>query len=115
MIDALLTGPAFHTMAQVHSLEREKLPSGDFDHELLIGVDAAFQVGAITFMDVSGNYATAGAPGSREEPVYHIMGHLTEFPEESEIPIGLVRQAVKEFISSGGCRPECVAWKEMEW
>jgi hypothetical protein len=115
MIEALLAGPAFHNMAQVHSVERQKLPSGAFDHELLVGVDAHLQVGAVTFMDGSGNYATVGNSGSREDPVFHIMGHMTEFPEESEISIELVRQAVKEFVSSGGCRPECVAWKRMEW
>lgn len=115
LIDALLNGPAYHTMAELHSLEREKLPSGFFDHQLLVGVDAALQVGAVSFMDESGNYVTAGDSESREDPVYHFVGRVTEFPERSEIPIKLVRQAVKEFVSSGGRRPECVAWKRMEW
>lgn len=115
LIDALLNGPAHHSMAELHSLEREKLPSGFFDHELLVGVYATLQIGAITFMDESGNHDTVGDSESREDPVYHFAGHMTEFPERSEIPLELVRQTVKEFVSSGGHRPECVAWKRMEW
>ncbi|MFE6461657.1 Imm1 family immunity protein [Streptomyces cinereoruber] len=115
MIDALLAGPEFHNMASVYSTERSKLPAGVHDHELTIGVNSDLQMGAIVFMDETGNYATVGEPGSRKEPVYHLAGYMREFPEECEISIALVREAVKEFISSGGQRPRCVAWKPMEW
>ncbi|MGA5497773.1 Imm1 family immunity protein [Streptomyces cinereoruber] len=115
MIDALLAGPKYHNLAMVHSMERSKMPSGFFDHELMVGVNSDLQVGAITFMDETGNHVTVGEPGSREDPVYHLMGHRREFPAECEISIALVREAVKEFISSGGQRPRCVAWKPMEW
>ncbi|MGA4979387.1 Imm1 family immunity protein [Streptomyces cinereoruber] len=115
MIDALLAGPEFRNMASVYSTERSKLPAGVPDHELTVGVNSDLQVGAIAFMDETGNHVTVGEPGSREDPVYHLTGYMREFPEKCEISIVLVREAVKEFISSGGQRPRCIAWKPMEW
>ncbi|MFE9832857.1 Imm1 family immunity protein [Streptomyces halstedii] len=116
VIDTLLVdqgGPIRETLAQIHSLEREVLPSGYPDHELMVGVDKDLQVGILSFMDGSGNSVTLGAPEGRNDPVYYIQGHMTEFPACSEIPISLVRQAAREFISSGGQRPACVKWQPL--
>ncbi|WP_078951923.1 Imm1 family immunity protein [Streptomyces sp. NRRL F-5755] len=110
LIDSLLTGPVHENMAQIHSLERESMPSGFPDHELLVGVDRDLQVGVIAYLDSDGNVVTLGSPG-RSGPVYYIQGHMTEFPANSEIPIDLVRRGVKEFLSSGGRRPACVQWQ----
>jgi len=33
------------------------------------------------------------------------MGNDTEFPHDSEIPIGLLRQAAKDFLQHSGERP----------
>ncbi|WP_406601295.1 Imm1 family immunity protein [Micromonospora yasonensis] len=38
-----------------------------------------------------------------------------EFPPNSEIPIDLMRRAVKEFCLSGGQRPPCVQWEKPEF
>ncbi|MEU5083618.1 MULTISPECIES: Imm1 family immunity protein [Streptomyces] len=51
----------------------------------------------------------------RPEVCYSIMGSATEFPSCSEIPISLVRQAVKEFLLSGGRQPTCIEWQEPEF
>ncbi|MEU9032687.1 Imm1 family immunity protein [Streptomyces sp. NPDC048383] len=113
VIDALLDAPAgviVQNLAQIHSLERDLLPSGFPDHELMVGVDKNLQVGLISFADDE-NYATLGNEDSRPGPVYFITGHDTYFPDNSEIPIHLVRQAVKEFVASGGQRPNCVQWQ----
>ncbi|MGC0208400.1 Imm1 family immunity protein [Streptomyces levis] len=40
---------------------------------------------------------------------------MTEFSSRSEISLPLVREAVKEFRSSGGRRPTCVQWQEPEF
>jgi len=117
VIDALLTspvGPVRENLAQIHSLERELLPSGYPDHELLVGVDRDLQVGLLSFMDADGNVATLGPPESRTDPVYYIQGQMTEFPAHSEIPIDLVRRAAKEFLILGGQRPTCVQWQVLE-
>ena len=114
LIDLLLAGSQYENLAQLHSRERSLMPSGDFDHELLAGVNQDLGVGVLAFMDADGNVVTMGSPNSRAEPVYWIMGHRKEFPDRSEVPIPLVRQAVKEFLESGGCRPACVEWQVPE-
>ncbi|MET9053364.1 Imm1 family immunity protein [Streptomyces bacillaris] len=116
VIDALLVGqegPIRENLAQVHSLERETLPSGYPDHELMVGVDKDLQVGILSFMDASGNFVTLGTLEGRNDPTYYIQGHMTEFQARSEIPIDLVRQAAREFVSSGGKRPTCIEWQPL--
>ncbi|GAB3150901.1 hypothetical protein GCM10027290_39170 [Micromonospora sonneratiae] len=114
LIDSLERSSVGCNLAQLHSLDRSALPSGFPDHELLVGVDGERGVGALAFMD-DGNWTTLGADIGRDEVGYSIMGHLTEFPERSEIPIGLIREAVKEFCASGGRRPTCVKWQVPEY
>lgn len=114
LIDALLkesAGPVRENLAQIHSWEREPMPSGYPDHELLVGADRDLQVGLLAFMDADGNVVTSGSPITRTDPVYFIQGQMTEFSAHSEIPIDLVRQAAKEFLTSGGQRPTCVEWQ----
>ncbi|WP_312865994.1 Imm1 family immunity protein [Saccharothrix violaceirubra] len=55
----------------------------------------------------AGNASTDGEPRS-----YFYMGHGREFPANSEVPIDVVRQAVKEFMESSGARPTCVRWQD---
>ena len=115
LIDALRTGQAYHNMAQLHSLECPLLSSGYPDHELLVGVNRDLPVGVLAFMDgESGNLVTFDSAARRGEVSYSITGQATEFPDRSEIPIELIRMAVKEFVFSGGKRPECVQWQVPE-
>ena len=46
-----------------------------------------------------------------EDRSYFYMGHWRGFPSNSEIPLDLVRAAVKEFMATNGARPECVRWR----
>lgn len=111
LIDSLLAGPTQQNLAELRSLERSPLPSGTPDHELLVGADHRLQVGVLEFMDASGNWTTAGPKAGRTEVRYSCVSHVTEFPANSEIPIDLLRRAVKEFCLSGGQRPTCVQWE----
>jgi hypothetical protein len=114
LIDVLLTGEEFCNMADLHSLDRELLPSGYPDHELLVGVNRSLPVGVLEFMDADGNRVTLGPETGRGEVVYHVAKNPTEFPNRAEVPIELIRQAVKEFVMSGGQRPTCVEWQVPE-
>ncbi|MES9511481.1 Imm1 family immunity protein [Streptomyces sp. NPDC000609] len=114
LIDALATGPEFENLAVLHSSERELLPSGFPDHEFMVGVDGKRQVGVLSFMDEK-NFVSLGSSGSDGVEVsYFVVENPTEFPVTAKIPLSLVRQAVKEFLSSGGRRPMCVQWQEPE-
>jgi hypothetical protein len=114
LIDSLLTGAVDENLAQLFSLQRSTLPSGDPNHELLVGVDRELQVGVLAFMDDGNEVSLGPLSSSRGEVVYCIMRHATEFPDRSEVPLELVRRAVKEFLVSGGQRPTCVEWQMPE-
>ncbi|MFH9355359.1 Imm1 family immunity protein [Kitasatospora sp. NPDC017646] len=119
LIDALLNGPANQNMAQLTHLARKrvkpKISGYDFpsvpDHDFQVGVNRELQVGVVLFIDHSGNFVSAGPPDSRESPEYYLAGHWTQFRDQTEISIDLVRQAVREFLVTGGQRPACIAWK----
>ncbi|WP_455757959.1 Imm1 family immunity protein [[Kitasatospora] papulosa] len=101
-------------LASIYSLDRGLLPAGTPDHELMVGVDRGLGVGLVTFSDAGGNFVSKGSSDTRIDPVYFQHGHLTEFSEHSEIPIPLVRQAAKEFLTSDGLRPTCVRWQDLD-
>ncbi|WP_030273969.1 Imm1 family immunity protein [Streptomyces sp. NRRL B-24484] len=121
LVDALLTGPLWHDAAHLLSTARTRRwvgPPGHElyvpDHELYVGVDRDDLTGALALALPEGHVASAGGPGSRRQVVHHVAGHPTEFPDDSEIPLALVRAAVKEFLSSGGRLPTCIAWKPFD-
>ncbi|MGW4390421.1 Imm1 family immunity protein [Streptomyces sp. NPDC004685] len=113
LIDELLVSDPSDNMAALYSLERPLMPAGVPDHELMVGADGDLQVGVLAFMD-DGNFVSLGPDAGRGEVSYFVMGNMTEFPVRSEIPITLVRRAVKEFLSSSGKRPTCVEWQVPE-
>ncbi|MFD3472039.1 Imm1 family immunity protein [Streptomyces sp. NPDC058682] len=115
LIDALLAAPPFHDAAHLVSRARPMTRSGFPDHELYVGVSKGGQVGALMLSaPETGLVASVGGLGSRSDVVYHVAEHWTEFPSDSEIPLSLVRSAVKEFLRSDGCVPKCVVWKPIE-
>ncbi|WP_353962457.1 Imm1 family immunity protein [Streptomyces sp. NBC_01221] len=63
------------------------------------------------------NHSNPGRAGHTPGPwevTYFVAENPTEFPATAEIPLALVRQAAKEFLSSGGRRPTCTQWQEPE-
>ena len=104
-----------HNLAQVYSLKREKLPSGQPDHELLVGIDADREVGILSFMDGTGNVVTVGGAGPQFVE-YFLTGNVTEFEAKKpmELPIETIRQALKEFLADGR-RPASVQWQPLEF
>lgn len=115
LIDALLMGPVLHDAAHILSRARLQTSTEVPDHSLYVGVSNDIQMGALALTaPEAGHIASVGTPGSRNGVAYHVAGHWAEFPDRSEIPIGLVREAVKEFLHSGGRVPTYVEWKPFE-
>ncbi|MFE7713190.1 Imm1 family immunity protein, partial [Streptomyces sp. NPDC057486] len=112
MIDYLASGEESETMAALYSKQRELLPSGFPDHEFLVGVNEERQVGIVSFIDDKNYLSTGDLEGQGEEVVYHFVGNPRELPASAEIPLPLVREAVKEFLLSGGQKPACIEWQE---
>ncbi|MFF2382631.1 Imm1 family immunity protein [Streptomyces sp. NPDC058108] len=111
LFDALVAGGPSENLAALHSLERPLMPAGVPDHELLVGADRDLQVGVLAFMD-DGNWFSLDPFRGPGQTSYSIMGAATDFPTNSRIAISLARQAVMEFLSSGGQRPTCIQWQE---
>ncbi|WP_187283445.1 Imm1 family immunity protein [Streptomyces sp. t39] len=113
LIEALASGPEFENMATLYSLQREFLPTGVPDHEFLIGANRERLLGIVSYID-DANYLSLGSPEARNEEIveYYIDDNAREFPASAEIPIPIAREAVKEFLLSGGQRPTCVAWQK---
>lgn len=110
LIDTLLAGPPMHDAAHLLSRARPRLASGFWDHELYVGVSRDVPVGALAFAAPEvGRIVSAGGPDSRTGVAYFVAGHWTEFPDHSEVPVALVREAVREFLCSGGQVPSCIA------
>jgi hypothetical protein len=114
LIDTLLASRPSENLAALHSLERPLMPAGVPDHELLVGASGDRMVGVLGFMD-DGNFVSLDSSEREGSVFYSIMGNATEFPASSEVSLTLVRQAVKEFLSSGGQRPSCIQWQEPEF
>ncbi|MEU9088116.1 Imm1 family immunity protein [Streptomyces sp. NPDC048357] len=117
VIDDLLVpakGLMKENLASIYSLERPLLPFGTPDHEFMVGVDGELGVGLVAFGDAGGNFVSKGPSGTKGDPVYFQQGHPAEFSKNSEISIPLARQAAKEFLTSGGLRPTCIPWQDLD-
>ncbi|MFJ8983017.1 Imm1 family immunity protein [Streptomyces sp. NPDC102282] len=112
LIESLAFGEEFENMATLQCLQRKLLPSGFPDHEFLVGVNGKRQVGIVSFSDDRNYISIDASKPQGGDVVYHIAESPTEFPSMAEIPLPLVREAVKEFLLSGGMRPACVDWQE---
>lgn len=112
LIYTLLASSELENMAILYSLDRPLLEYGNPDHELRVGVDKDLQVGILAFIDEMGNFVSLDNGKGRGVVTYSLDGEGKDFPECSEVPIVLVRQALKEFLTSRGQRPSCVRWQD---
>jgi hypothetical protein len=113
LIDGLLSEDYSHSVAALY-VEGRTNAAGAPDHELLVAVNNEDgDVGALRYMGGGGNYYSRGQAGGAKEVTYYYTGSDREFPADSELPLSQIRQAVREFLSSGE-RPESVDWKGWE-
>ncbi|MGW1963706.1 Imm1 family immunity protein [Streptomyces sp. NPDC001935] len=112
MVDALIVAGPLHKGAQLESLDRQMLSSGLPDHIFLVGVSADGRFGILSYS--TGEEGALIPAGRATVPVatYMFNTYPREFVEPPEVPVDVVRQAVKEFVLSGGQRPTCLEWRE---
>jgi hypothetical protein len=111
LVDALLAEPYDNSVAALY-VEGRLNEAGVPDHELLVAVNHEDKVGGLRFMGDGGTYFSAGSPSRHDEVVYYYMGSEREFPHASEIPVDVVKQAVRDFLENQGHRPTGVAWTD---
>jgi hypothetical protein len=79
---------------------------------LVMGVDAERGRGTLFYQGSQGLWFSKGVEGDPVERVlYYYMNSDTEYPADSEIPLGDVVDAAHEFVDSGAQRPTRPTWQ----
>ncbi|KAB2587623.1 Imm1 family immunity protein [Streptomyces arboris] len=127
MIDALLRSDGSGDSVEMFSLDRPIVGPLDMpDHRLFAGVRKDRNAGVLDSGDGtceisdarsvsksvkgSASAVTFATATEGDVVVYSQNGSPFEFLISSEISIEKVREAVKEFVATGGKRPSCVEW-----
>lgn len=111
LIDGLLAEDYCNSVAALY-VEGRLNAAGVPDHELLVAINnEGGDVGALRYMGADGTYYSQGQAGGDREVTYYYTGSDREFPANSEIPVDDIFQALKNFLASGGKRPESVEWQ----
>ena len=58
-----------------------------------------------------GVISTGENTADHTERPYFYMGSWREFPTSAEVPLDLIREAVKEFLTTDGARSTCIQWQ----
>ena len=113
LVDELLGLTEHNSAATLYNLDRPSQETGFPDHEFSLAVDRDLRVGGLKFTDATGNWVSRGSETDQPKVRrYYRVGDEIEFGPGSCIPLELVRQAGKEFLTSKGQRPTCVHWQE---
>lgn len=112
-VDAMLREKPTNSVAALYAEDRP-LKSDLPDHELRIAVNVEAKLGGIRYAGGAlGNTCyVSGVVSERDEVFYYYMGHDEGWPTDSEVSIGQVRQAVREFVKGSGARPTGFEWTE---
>ncbi|WP_336160032.1 Imm1 family immunity protein [Amycolatopsis sp. VC5-11] len=75
---------------------------------------AATTCGFVIYLSKHDPNAISDNGGTSPEPVdYDYQSHPREVPQNAEITWPTVRQAVHDYVSSGGARPDGITWTEL--
>ncbi|HEY9472906.1 MAG TPA: Imm1 family immunity protein [Mycobacteriales bacterium] len=115
LVDALVEQTWENRVAALYHLDHPVNALGLPDHELEIAVDPDTRTGALRYMGAwqgqGGTWYSQGNSGKTGTVLHFFMGSDNEWPADSEIPLGTVRAAVKEFLTTAGQRPTNVTWQ----
>ncbi|HEX5493673.1 MAG TPA: Imm1 family immunity protein [Mycobacteriales bacterium] len=115
LVDALLAESPENNTAALYHMDRPLNRAGVPDHEFHIAVVPETGTGALRYMGESdgewGTWFSTGGTGRTGTVLHYYMGHDREFPADSEIPLELVRTAVRGFLAGNGRRPSSVNWQ----
>jgi Immunity protein Imm1 len=78
----------------------------------MVAIDAEDHVGGLRYVGPRFGGFSKGQVSQYDEVVYYYLEHDHEFPRDSVIPVDDIRQAVKEFLASGGECPTCIQWQQ---
>jgi len=108
-VEELLGAGPDYTSATVYAIDEET--DADPEHELVIGVDQQSGLGAVRYAGTDGEWFSQGESTNPDGVKFLYYGTAHDFPADSEVPLGIVRQALSELLSVEGQRPESVTWQ----
>jgi len=108
LVELLSAGPDYQS-ATVYAVDEatDDAPT----HELVVGVDQAAALGAVRYAGEEGEWFSKGEQVNPDGVRYLYYGTAHEFPADSEVPLSLVRHALRELLTNEGKRPESVTWQ----
>jgi immunity protein Imm1 of predicted polymorphic toxin system len=107
----LVAGPEF-TAATVYAVDETS--ETEPDHQVVIGVNAATSTGGLSYAGDDGEWFSTGDHADPDGVVFVYFGTEHEFPSNAEVPLDVVRQALRELLAERGHRPESVTWQRWE-
>ncbi len=116
LIDSVLAESFETSIITLYSTARRLMESGVPDHELRVALHAEAKVGGIRYAGDDGTHEGSwyvpGQVSQREVVFYYYAGHDQGWPRDSEVSIDQVRQAVREFLTRDGARPQSFEWRD---
>jgi hypothetical protein len=106
--ELLNAGPDYQS-ATVYAVDEST--DEDPTHELVVGVDQATALGAVRYAGDDGEWFSRGEQVNPNGVRYLYFGTAHEFPADSEVPLDLVRQALRELLANEGTRPDGLPWQ----
>ncbi len=108
LIDVLREVEGHRRVAARLALHRSVRPyteHGVPDHELIVGVDPAEDVGSLRLTTYDTVWYAQGKPCDDDQPIsYRLLCRRQDFPPDSLTALGDIRAAVKDFLINSGCR-----------
>ncbi|KOV79882.1 hypothetical protein ADL03_35620 [Nocardia sp. NRRL S-836] len=108
LAELLGAGPDYRS-ATIYAVD--EAAAEDPSHELVIGVDEATALGAVRYAGDDGEWFSKGEKINPDGVRFTYYGTAHEYPADSEVPLDVVRQALRELLANEGKRPECVTWQ----
>jgi hypothetical protein len=112
-VDALVDQVRADSLAHWPVLIQAYVDGDDDTPEFCVGVDG--DRGVLTYSGrqwVGGIWHSVGDMSSEGESLYYYMDNDTEIPDAARISLDAIRSAFKEFLATGGNRPESVEWHQ---
>ncbi|WP_147131721.1 Imm1 family immunity protein [Stackebrandtia albiflava] len=111
LVETLTHQGVENRIAALYVRERPLNAVGVPDHEMYVAVDPRTGSGALRYMADGAWYSSGESVDRHSELWFCYMGEGTRFPGDSAVPLDTVRQAAREFLTSGGERPTNVRWQ----
>lgn len=95
---------------------RDRQATRAASHVLRVALHPDAKVGGIRYVGDDGtdegSWYVPRQVSQREEVFYYYAGHEQGWPQDSEVSIDQVRQAVREFVTGDGARPQSFEWRD---